>query len=55
MTFEERKQYISNYIEQLEEEIETLKKNISEFKEKLEKAQTHDDLDRLMENRQKRL
>ena len=55
MTVEERKQFINNYLEQLEEEIKTLKENISEFKKKLENVQTHDDLDRLMENRQKRL
>ena len=55
MTVDERKQFINNYLEQLGEEIETLKENISEFRKKLEKAQTHDDLDRIMENRQKRL
>ena len=55
MTVDERKQFINNYLEQLEEEIETLKENISEFKKKLENVQTHDELDRIMENRQKRL
>lgn len=48
MTVEERKQKINSYLEQLEEEIETLKENISEFKEKLEKAQTHYDIEMLM-------
>ena len=47
MTIEERKQAMNCYLEQLEEEIETLKKNISEFKEKLEKAQTDDDFEML--------
>ena len=55
MTVEERKQFINNYLEQLEGEIETLKENISEFKKKLENAHTHEDLNRIMENRQKRL
>ena len=55
MTVDERKQFINNYLEQLEGEIKTLKERISEFKKKLENAQTHDDLDRIMENRQKRL
>ena len=55
MTVDERKQFINNYLEQLEEEIETLKERISEFKKKLENVQTHDELDRIMENRQKRL
>ena len=40
MTIEEKKQAMNCYLDQLEEEIETLKENISEFKEKLEKAQT---------------
>ena len=40
MTIEERKQAMNCYLEQLEKEIETLKKNISEFKEELERAQT---------------
>ena len=47
MTIEERKQDLNCYLEQLEEEIETLKENILEFKEKLEKAQTDDDLEML--------
>lgn len=48
MTIEERKQFINNYLDQLEKEIETLKENISEFKENLEKAQTHYDIEMLM-------
>ena len=47
MTIEERKQAMNCYLDQLEEEIETLKENISEFKEKLEKAQTDDDFEML--------
>ena len=47
MTIEERKQDMNCYLEQLEEEIETLKENISEFKGKLEKAQTDDDFENL--------
>ena len=47
MTIEERKQDMNCYLEQLEEEIETLKENISEFKKKLEKAQTDDDFEML--------
>ena len=47
MTIEERKQFINNYLEQLEEEIETLKENISEFRGKLEKAKTDDDFEML--------
>ena len=47
MTIEERKQAMNCYLEQLEEEIETLKKNISDFKEKLEKAQTVYDFEML--------
>ena len=37
MTIEEKKQAMNCYLYQLEEEIETLEENISEFKEKLEK------------------
>ena len=40
MTIEERKQALNCYLEQLEKEIETLEKNISEFKEELERAKT---------------
>ena len=47
MTIEERKQAMNCYLDQLEEEIETLKENISEFKEKLEKAQSDDDFEML--------
>ena len=47
MTIEERKQAMNCYLEQLEEEIEILKENISEFKKKLEKAQTDDDFELL--------
>ena len=45
MTIEQRKQAMNCYLYQLEEEIETLKENISEFRKKLEKAQTDDDFD----------
>ena len=48
MTIEERKQAMNCYLKQLEEEIETLKENISEFKEKLEKVQTDDDFEMVM-------
>ena len=47
MTIEEKKQDLNCYLEQLEEEIEILKENISEFKKKLEKAQTDDDIEML--------
>ena len=47
MTIEEKKQNLNCYLEQLEEEIEILKENISEFKKKLEKAQTDDDIEML--------
>ena len=47
MTIEEKKQGMNCYLEQLEEEIETLKENISEFKKKLEKVQTDDDFEML--------
>ena len=47
MTIEERKQPMNCYLDQLEEEIETLKENISEFRGKLEKAQTDDDFEML--------
>ena len=47
MTIEEKKQDMNCYLDQLVEEIETLKENISEFKEKLEKAQTDDDFEML--------
>ena len=47
MTIEERKQAMNCYLYQLEEEIETLKENISEFRKKLEKAQTDDDFELL--------
>ena len=40
MTIEERKQAMNCYLGQLEKEIKTLEKNISEFKEELERAQT---------------
>lgn len=47
MTIEEKKQEMNCYLEQLEEEIEILKENISEFKKKLEKALTDDDFEML--------
>ena len=47
MTIEERKQDMNCYLDRLEEEIETLKENISEFKQKLEKVQTVDDFENL--------
>ena len=47
MTIEERKQDLNCYLDRLEEEIETLKENISEFKKKLEKVQTDDDFEML--------
>ena len=47
MTIEERKQDMNCYLDQLEEEIETLKENISEFKKKLEKVQTVADFEEL--------
>lgn len=47
MTIEEKKQSLNCYLEQLEEEIETLKENISEFKEKLEKVRTDADFEEL--------
>ena len=47
MTIEEKKQDLNSYLEQLEEEIEILKENISDFKKKLEKAQTDDDIEML--------
>ena len=47
MTIEEKKQDMNCYLEQLEEEIEILKENISEFKKKLEKVQTVDDFEML--------
>ena len=47
MTIEEKKQDLNCYLEQLEEEIEILKENISDFKKKLEKAQTDDDIEML--------
>ena len=47
MTIEEKKQELNCYLEQLEEEIEILKENISDFKKKLEKAQTDDDIEML--------
>ena len=47
MTIEERKQDMNCYLDQLEEEIETLKDNISEFKKKLEKVKTDDDFEML--------
>lgn len=47
MTIEEKKQDMNCYLEQLEEEIEILKENISEFKKKLEKALTDDDFEML--------
>ena len=48
MTIEERKQDMNCYLKQLEEEIETLKENISEFKKKLEKVQTDDEFDEML-------
>ena len=48
MTVDERKQFINNYLEQLEEEIETLKENISEVRKRLEKIQTDDDFEMLL-------
>ena len=47
MSIEEKKQEMNCYLDQLEEEIETLKENISEFKKKLEKARTDDDFENL--------
>ena len=47
MNIEEKKQDMNCYLEQLEEEIEILKENISEFKEKLEKVQTDNDFEAL--------
>lgn len=47
MTIEEKKQDLNCYLDQLEEEIETLKENISEFKEKLEKVRTDADFEEL--------
>ena len=47
MTIEEKKQDLNCYLEQLEEEMEILKENISDFKKKLEKAQTDDDIEML--------
>lgn len=47
MTIEEKKQAMNCYLEQLEEEIEILKENISEFKKKLEKAETDADFEML--------
>ena len=47
MTIEERKQAMNCYLDQLKEEIEILEENISEFKEKLEKAQTDVDFENL--------
>ena len=47
MTIEEKKQALNCYLCQLEEEIETLKENISEFRKKLEKAQNDDDFEML--------
>lgn len=47
MTIEERKQDMNCYLDQLEEEIETLKENISEFKKKLEKVRTDADFEEL--------
>ena len=47
MNIEEKKQDMNCYLEQLEEEIEILKENISEFKEKLEKVRTDNDFEAL--------
>ena len=47
MTIEQKKQAMNSYLYQLEEEIETLKENISEFRKKLEKARTDDDFELL--------
>ena len=47
MTIEERKQDMNCYLYQLEEEIETLEKNISEFREELERAKTVYDFENL--------
>ena len=46
MTIEEKKKQLSEYIAQLEEEIEILKVNIAEFKKILEKIQTEDDIEK---------
>ena len=45
MTIEERKQDLNCYLEELEQEIETLTKNISEVKKKLENIQTYGDFE----------
>ena len=47
MTIGEKKQAMNCYLYQLEEQIEILKENISDFREKLEKAQTDDDFELL--------
>ena len=46
MTIEERKEQTYEYIAHLEEEIEILKGNITEFKQILEKIQTEDDIEK---------
>ena len=46
MTIEERKNKTYEYIAQLEEEIEILKENITEFKQILEKIHTEDDIEK---------
>ena len=50
MTIEERKQDLICYLEQLEEEIETLKENISDVKKKLENIQTDSDFEKLLKD-----
>lgn len=49
MTFDEKKKRIYDYIAQLEKEIEILKGNISECKQILEKIQTQDDFEKLVD------
>ena len=46
MTIKESKEQTYEYIAQLEEEIEILKENITEFKQILEKIQTEDDIEK---------
>ena len=46
MTIKEKKKQSCEYIAQLEEEIEILKINITEFKRILENIQTEDDIEK---------
>ena len=46
MTIKEKKKHSYEYIAQLEEEIEILKINITEFKRILENIQTEDDIEK---------